>query len=223
MDEVPKGDSMKNMIPSISMLFVMALLLHGPALACTGIPDLNLSIVWQEYEGWATLLISPDGSGPPVTEARTADGTVVDATIHLTLIYDCDGDQGPVANFPVEDMWLESMGGGVVFCIGGSHADGNTDLDGNTQWSQPMRGGGWDEGACRVVVNGMPLGPSEGLTLNFNSPDLDGSGIVNLMEISEFAEDYFSGFTLRSDLHRDSVLDLSDVALMALFFGKSCP
>ncbi len=214
---------MINMISSISMIFVMVFLFSGSALACTGIPDLNLSIVWQEFEGWATLLISPDGSGPPVTEARTADGTVVDATIHLTLIYDCDGDQGPVANFPVEDMWLETQGGGVVFFQGGSIADDNTHQDGNAKWSRPLRGGGWDEGASRVVVNGMPLGPSEGVTLNFNSPDLDGSGYVNLMEISEFAEDYFSGFTFRSDLYRDGVLDLSDLVILAEFFGAACP
>jgi hypothetical protein len=217
-----KGDSMKNMIQTISMIFVMVLLLNGPALACVGIPDLDFSVVWQEFEGWATVLISPDGSGFPFTDARTDDGTFVDATIHLTLIYNCDG-VGPVVNYPTEDMWLETLGGGVVFCQGGSIADAPTDQDGNTQWSRSLRGGGWDEGACRVVVNGNHLGPAEGLTVNFNSPDLDGSGYVNLMEVSAFAEDFFSGFTFRSDLYRDGVLDLSDVAVLAGFFGVACP
>ncbi|MCK9996578.1 MAG: hypothetical protein KAH56_09925 [Candidatus Krumholzibacteria bacterium] len=214
---------MKKIISSISMTFLVVFLLNGLALACTGIPDLNLSIVWQENGIPATLLIVPDGSGPPFTEARTSDSTYVDATIYLTLIYNCDGDTGPVADFPMEDMWLEPMGGGVVFCSGGSNADGNTDQYGNTQWSQPLSGGGWNEGACRVVVNGMPLGPPEGLPLNFNSPDLDGSGYVNLMEVSGFAEDYFSGFTFRSDLHRDGALDLSDLVVLAESLGVSCP
>lgn len=213
---------MKNMIRSISMIFVVVFLLNGPALACTGIPDLDYSIVWQEFEGWATVLISPDGTGSSFTEARAADGTYVDATIYLTLIYNCDG-VGPVENFPNEDMWLQTQGGGVVFCLGGSIADGPTDQDGNTQWSRPPRGGGWDEGACRVVVNGNYLGSVEGLTVNFNSPDLNGSGVVNLMEISEFAEDYFGEFTFRSDLHRDGALDLSDLVVLTQYFGVACP
>lgn len=218
-----EGNIMKNLIPSISMAFAVVFLLSGPARACTGIPDLYYSIVWQAFEGWATLLISPDGSGPPITEARTSDGTVVDATIHLTLLYNCDGVVGSVANFPVEDLWLETVGGGVVFCRGGSIADDPSDLDGNTKWSLPLRGGGWDEGASRVVVNGMPLGSSEGLTLNFNSPDLNGDGQVNLMDVTEFAQDYFSGYTFRSDLFRDGVPNLSDLGSLAEFMGKSCP
>ena len=223
-----KGDSVKNLILSISMIFVMILLLNGPglvngqALACVGIPDLDYSIVWQEFEGWATVLISPDGTGSSFTEARAADGAAVDATIYMTLIYNCDG-VGPVVNYPREDMWLESMGGGVVFCLGGSIADDPTDQDGNTKWSRPLRGGGWDEGACRVVVSGIHLGPAEGLTVNFNSPDLDGSGHVNLMEVSEFAEDFFNGFTFRSDLYRDGALDLSDLVVLTQYFGVSCP
>ena len=200
----------------------LIILFAAQAQACVGLPDLSFSTIWQSFQGLATLLVQPDGSGPPVTESRTADGVVVDATLHLTLTNSCP-EEGPVVGYPREDMWLESIGGGVVFCQGGSIADYQTDEDGSTQWSQPLKGGGWDEGNCRIMVAGTPLGPPEGQTLNFNSPDLNGDLVVNIADIAWFAQDYFSGFTFRSDLSRDGVINLSDIAALAVSLGKTCP
>ena len=207
-----------------ALIFVSILLTilfsHG-AMACTGIPDLDRSIISQTFQGLATLLNIPDGSGSPVTEARTADGTVVDATIHLTIITFCNGEE-PVVGFPAEDMWLESIGGGMVPCLGGTIADYATDLDGHTQWSLPLMAGGWDEGNCRVMVSGMALGNPGGLTLNFNSPDIDGNRVVNLTDLVFFSQDFWGGYAFRSDLVRDGVINLSDVAVYAESVGKSC-
>ncbi len=197
-------------------------LVSGPALACTGVPDLDLSIVAQAFEGLATLLVIPDGSGPPLTEARTADGTTVDATIHLTVITYCFGED-PVPGFPREDMWLESIGGGLASCQGGTIADANTDEDGHTQWSQPLKAGGNDQGNCRVMVNGMPVGDAAGQTLNFNSPDMDGDGAINLTDIHRFSVDYFGPYEFRADLMRDGSVNLSDLSVLARALGKSCP
>ena len=216
---------MESKMKSVVFLFV-SILLTVPAGTraddCVGIPDLDFSIIRQSHDGPATLLVVPDGSGPPVTEARTPEGLVVDATIHLTLINNC-GTEDPVVGYPREDMWLESIGGGLAFCMGGSIADANTDQDGNTRWSLSLMGGGWDEGNCRVMVSGMPLGAAAGLTLNFNSPDLDGNRAVNLGDIAEFAQDYFGGYTFRSDLARDGKVNLSDLAVLAMAMGKICP
>lgn len=217
-----KGDLVKLFLKTITVIIPLIFLIASPAHACVGIPDLDFSIIWQSFEGLATLLVNPDGSGPPVTEAHTSDGLVVDATLHLTLINNCP-DEGPVVGYPREDMWLETTGGGLVFCAGGSIADDQTDLEGTTQWSQPMKGGGWDGGNCRIMVAGMALGTLEGLTLNFNSPDLDGNQVVNLADVVLFAQDYFSGFTFRSDLYRDGVLNLSDIVILARSAGLSCP
>jgi hypothetical protein len=210
--------SLKSMIVIIPLISLFA----ASAGACVGIPDLDFSIIWQSFEGQATLLVAPDGSGPPVTEARTSDGVVVDATLHLTLINNCP-DEGPVVGYPSEDMWLQSLGGGLVFCMSGSIPDDQTDLEGHTQWSHPMKGGGWDEGNCRIMAGGMALGSPEGLTLNFNSPDIDGSQVVNLVDVVLFTQDYFSGHTFRSDLVRDGVLNLSDLVILARSAGISCP
>jgi hypothetical protein len=210
------------MVTVLMVTVLLAFLSGTTATACTGVPDLDRSIIRQAFEGLATLLVIPNGSGPPVTESRTADGTVVDATIHLTIIIYCNGEE-PVAGFPREDMWLESMGGGMVACVGGSVADDQTDQDGHTQWSQPLKAGGYDEGNSRVVVSGMYLGEPSGLTLNFNSPDQDGNGEVNLTDVYLFTVDFFGTYDFRSDFIRDGLVNLSDVAVLAKSLGMSCP
>lgn len=206
---------------------VLVLLMMGPAataqaVTCVGVPDLDFSVVTQVYQGLCSLVITPAGSGQPLTEARTPTGETVDATIHLTVINNCP-EQGPVSDFPAEDMWLESMALGVNFCQGGSTADGPTDSEGHTQWSQALSGGGWDEGNCRVVVNGVPIGPPAGLSLQFNSPDLNGDRDVNIVDVYEFAQDYFGEYRFRSDLFRDGAVNLADVSTLALALGESCP
>ena len=198
------------------------LLLPVNARACVGIPDLNNSIVWQAFEGLATLLNLPDGTGQPFTAARTPDGIEVDATIHLVVIDYCDLEE-PVPGFPKEDIWLESEGGGMVACVSGTIADANTDSEGHTQWSLPMMAGGWDEGTTMVMVNGSPVPDGVGLTLNFNSPDITGDRVVNLTDLAVFAGDYFAGYSFRSDFMRDGMLNLSDVAVMAASMGRGCP
>jgi len=211
---------------SLFILFVVFLPVLSTAgsvqAQCTGLPDLGLSIVTQTYPGQATLLVIPDGSGPPLTAARTAAGTTVDATIHLTLIAYCEGED-PVVGFPMEDMWLESVGGGLVICMGGTTADAATDQNGHTQWSQAMEAGGWDEGPSRVSVNGSPLSGTQDLTLDFNSPDINGDLAVNLSDVALFSQDFWGGFSFRADLWRDGSLNLSDVGALANSVGATCP
>lgn len=189
---------------------------------CTGVPDLDYSIVWQENSGPATLMVVPNGSGPSLTEARTPDGTVVDATVHLTIINNC-GDTDPVVGFPREDMWMISIDGGLVVCTAGSIADVQTDQEGNTYWSEPLMAGGWDEGNCRIMVNGMSVGNSEGLLLHFVSPDIDGNLAVNLSDVALFVMDFFGPYSFRSDLAHDGVVNLSDVTILSGAMGNSCP
>jgi hypothetical protein len=209
-------------ITAFILVLAGLLLAHAPAGACVGIPDLDRSIIWQTFEGLATLLVNPDGSGNPLTEARTPDGVQVDATIHMTVITYCNGDE-PVAGFPFEDMWLESMEGGLAACVGGSAADFSTDANGYTNWSLPLKAGGWDEAGTQVVINGSAMLHDGGLALNYNSPDINGDRYVNLSDLAVFSQDYYADFTFRSDFHRDGAINLSDVAVMASSMGISCP
>ena len=186
------------------------------------IPDLSHSVATIAYNGpgTPTLLVVPDGNGNLFAEAHDEDGNVVDATITLTIL---DSLDVPIANFPFEDCWLESLDGGMVPCIGGTTADFNTDALGETQWVYPLRAAGYSEAPVLVLINGDALHTNPGLPLNFNSPDINGDGIVNLTDVAIFSNAYFSGYQFRCDLFRDGLLNLSDIPIFATHFTAQCP
>lgn len=186
------------------------------------IPDLSHSFATIAYNGpgTPTLLVVPDGNGNPFTEARIEDGTVVDATITLTIL---DPMDVPIAHYPFEDCWLESMDGGLVPCIGGTTADYNTDFNGMTEWVNPPYAAGYSEAPVLVLINGDALDTNPGLPLNFNSPDINGDGIVNLTDVAILSDAYFSGYQFRCDLNGDGLLNLSDVPIFATHFTAQCP
>ncbi|MBK8164825.1 MAG: hypothetical protein IPK64_02555 [bacterium] len=186
----------------------------------TGVPDLDQSLVtWGLGAGEsATVFVVPDGTGEPLTAAHRPAGTPVDATIHLVLLDPCDF---PIWNFPREDMWLESGDGGLVPCNGGTVADSQTDPNGHTSWSAPLRAGGHSQSVCRVLVNGMALG--QPLPLHFVSADINGDRQVNLADVALFAQAYASPYGFAADLHPNGVVNLSDIAVMARSMGAHCP
>jgi hypothetical protein len=200
-----------------AFFFVMAI----PAQA--GIPDLDNSYFFMAH-GTANpvvLLVLPDGTGNPFSEAQILDdGTRIDATITLVLL---DNFFTPIATYPFEDMWLESSDGGLIPCIGGTTADSNSDANGETTWANPLRAGGSSSEVTYVVVSGAPLTSNPPLDLKFNSPDIDGDGYVNLMDVTLFSAAYFGPYDFSCDFYADGVLNLLDVSLMATGLGASCP
>jgi len=186
------------------------------------IPDLSHSVATIAYNGPGTpsLLVVPDGTGNPFTAAHDEEGNVVDATITLTILDTLDV---PIANYPFEDLWLESMDGGLVPCIGGTTADYNTDAGGMTQWVYPLRAAGYSEAPVLVLINGDALVTNPGLSLKFNSPDINSDGIVNLTDAAMASQDYYSGYHFRCDWNGDGALDLRDVPILASHFGTQCP
>jgi len=180
------------------------------------------------------IMVCPDGSGPPLSEAR-ANGAVVDATIQVKLV-DNYGD--PIYMFPPEDLWLQfEVGEGTALaCFNNAsypggifNADAATDSDGWTRFSQPLQGGGWSDASVTIYVAGYPaLDPDENphspLPLGIVSPDINGDLVVGLSDIAHFVNDlmYPGEASHRSDFNNDSVINLSDVALMAQGIGTSC-
>ncbi len=207
------------MILSVVFVFLFAAL---PTWAqASGVPDPTLSTAWLAHEGPEplTLMITPDGTGGYFSDARTPDGTPADATVTLLLM---DPSNSPIVNFPHEDLWIQAENGGIAFCgIYDMGADVNTGPDGQTIWSRRPKGGGYSQGPMLVYINGNPLtGPP--LELYFNSPDISGDGRVSLGDVTFFAIDFYGEFHLRSDLHRDGVLNLSDVIPLANWMGRRC-
>ncbi len=205
------------------IIFLLAFSLFAqPCLALSGVPDLITSEAFIAFEGpgFASLLVTPDGSGNRFTEAHDEQGNVVDATITLFLR---DGAGSAIANYPFEDLWLESIDGGLVFCIGGTTADANTDSQGVTYWVNPMFAGGYSPNPVLVIISGTALGSNPGLPLRFNSPDINGDLTVNLQDISILAIDYFTNYNFRCDLNGDSWLNLQDLPIFAQHIGAQCP
>lgn len=212
---------MKNSLMMILGAAAVWLAVPAPVLAQSGIPDLPNCQAWTAYEGeeTPTLRVTPEGSGSLFTAAQLPDGTVVDGTVFLLLL---DWLDVPIANYPHEDLWLESADGGLVPCPGGSVADEDTDDTGLTWWVQPMRAGGYSQALTQVMVNGDNVW-QEGLRLSFNSPDITGDGQVNLSDLGWFASDFFTQYHFRSDLFRDGVLNLSDLGAMVMGMQAQCP
>jgi len=166
------------------------------------------------------LSVAPDGSGDPFTSAALFPyGARVDATVTVQLL-DCNYDA--IAGYPAEDLWLNTEDYALVTCLQGSTADGPTDSEGFTHWTQPLLGGGASESGLKVYLNGDPLDVPP-LPFLFNSPDLNGDRTVSLSDVSAFAADFHGDYDFRSDLNGDTQLSLGDVAKLAAALGANCP
>jgi hypothetical protein len=216
------------------LILLIALSVASPSAAQSELPFVG-SIEFGPGMG-ATIMMVPDGTGPPLTEARDADYNPVDATITIQIV-DIAGN--PIANFPREEIWLVFAvnGGTATGCLtvsgappGGIFlADAHTDANGFTEFALPLYGGGWSDGPVWVYVIRAPAQHPEGwihppLPLRVNSPDLTGDNCVNLIDVGEFSSDYFeTEYSFRSDLDLDGALNLADVGALAQFYGVECP
>lgn len=219
----------RSSIPSI--LVALTLLIPCAAAASVGLP--YVGVIQYAFEE-ASILITPDGSGPGLDEACGPGGTVVDATIAVQLV---DISWLPIAVFPAEDLWLQfevsegTVGGcedyGPYFDGGVFIADHDTDANGWTEFRLPLRGGGWSEGPAYVYLNGEPAQSPDVLLhppipLRAKSPDLNGDLLVNLSDIAVFSYDLFGPYHVRSDLWWDEAINLSDVVWFTRAIGVTC-
>ncbi len=204
---------MTSFVPALAIIITATVAVANP------IPDFGNSALTIGCPAGATVYVLPDGGGVFFTQAHSPDGTVVDATIWLTLL-DSNGD--PYSGWPAEDIWLQTSESGLVSCLHGTIADSDTDDSGTTCWQQPMRAGGHAFGeTVEVVVDAWPL-PIPGVFVDFNSADIDGNLIVNLTDLTLFTMDYLGAFDPRSDFFRDGQLDLADLTRFTQALGAVC-
>lgn len=200
----------------------LCILSAGTSFAQGGIPDPPHIYVSMPNAGLEDLVlfVLPDGNGSPFTEAQIRNnGALIDATIEL-LIH--DAFDVPVAHYPREDVWLEPADHGLASCIGGTNPEQDTDDNGFTFWQNPPHAGGFSEELLYVVVAGLPVTDSP-LNLGFNSADMNGDGLVSLLDVGAFSINYFGDYAFRADFHADGILDLLDVGRLATGQGSSCP
>jgi len=201
-------------LKKIMGIFAITLLVGAASFATAGVPDLTESDATTAAGSYVMFNI-PNGGGSSFGAAAGGD-----ATITLTLR---DGLGAVIANYPFEDMWIESTDGGMVACTGGATADANTDAAGETEWATPLQAGGSSEAGTQVSISGAFLAGAT-LPINHNSADIDGNGAVNLSDVPLFAGDFYGGMDpFRSDFAFDGVVNLSDVVRLAQALGASCP
>ncbi|HOX24399.1 MAG TPA: dockerin type I domain-containing protein [Candidatus Krumholzibacteria bacterium] len=214
------------MFPRLAPGFLLACL---ASLAMAGVPDLNLSTATMDpAANGASVWNLPGGSGSRFDEAFAPGGATVNATITLTLI-DTNGD--PIANYPAEDIWLETSGvlqqfGSLVFCTDGTVADADTDENGQTLWLQALKAGGYTIGeTVIIIIAGSPLAGG-GLLLVFNSADINGDLVVNLSDIVAFTQllggDFSQNPEFAGDFNNDGTINLSDIVRMVQGIGTNC-
>ena len=215
---------------SLLVLGLVGTLTAGFSIADSEVPDLDLSFAVTAASEPVSLYTLPSGLGMPFTLGQAHGGSPgTDATITLTVIVNSEqGDPHPVQAWPAEDMWLQSsLGGLVITCISGTCADGNTDINGETRFQLPLRAGGHSDppdDLLQVYISGMPLN-QPGFEIFINSPDIDGSGQVDLADVIPFAQVYRvpESYDYLADLWWDGVISLSDLVLFAQGYGAECP
>jgi len=205
---------------------VLALGATLPALAANAdIPAIYVVDLSLQLSEPACLFVVPDGSGPGFAGATVFGGDTVDASFTFRLV-DQYGD--PIPHYPYEDLWLAGSSL-LVDCFGRPCivADADTDLEGRTSFSLPVRGGGWSTEPMGLFVAGSAAQDPEGaflepLPILVHGPDLDGDRAINLADIVLFTIDLAEGTGFRSDLRWDGVINLSDIAIFAQHLGASC-
>jgi hypothetical protein len=160
------------------------------------------------------LLIHPLGTGHPFQAARLAGGIIVNATITLNLVYG-ESPALPLADYPAEDLWLETSGGGLGFAPGGTIADAPTDGGGHTQWAEPLFAGGCTPGETVIVMAGEQPLSQPGLPLEFNSADHNGDLALDLADVTFFSIAYFGTYDPTEDLWFDGAINLADFTIFA--------
>jgi len=191
----------------------------------TTIPDVRIQFE-QPTDQPVSLFCTPAGGGQALSAARLQDGTVVDATITITLLVNTGSGYEPVAQFPYEDIWIQSSSGGLIGCQS-VNPDANTDAQGRTSWASPLLVGGQLDPAAGdqlyVMVNGDRMDGDVTNFLRINSADINGDGFVNLTDAAQFVEDLYGEYAYRSDFRWDGAVDLSDAGYIAAAYGQNCP
>ncbi len=71
----------------------------------------------------------------------------------------------------------------------------------------------------RQSTKDVPIAPN----ILVNSPDIDGDGEVDLLDVVQFTTDFYGAYAARSDFIWDGELDLLDVVELASSQGDHCP
>jgi len=167
----------------------------------------------------AAIAVCPGGDGQTLAD--------VGARIDL-IVRDPSGYAIP--SFPMVDIWLtgcEAQYPPLCYYQTG-YADDNTDADGATTISSTMAIGGTDSGV-HILIQALPVLEkpdclvSECLPLTYRSADINADRVVNLADVSLFAQAFPPNpYDDAVDYNFDGVIGLPDMAFFAAHLGHGC-
>ena len=176
----------------------------------------------------------PDGAGSTLATATAWSGVSgeapvpVDATLEVTLT----NERGePIVGYPAEKIRVRASNGGWTECDAVRLvADAPTDATGTTTISGAFfaRGASGPTDLLRIALDDPDvgtvayIGAGSGFDIRVNSTDLSGDGVVDLVDLGEFATDFGGSYRFRSDFVWDGVLALSDVGRFAEGYDIAC-
>jgi hypothetical protein len=190
-------------------------------------PDLNVSTATTRATIPAIVLTIPNCTGERLDNC-TCMG--LDATIEVEMI-SCTGVVIP--GIPRDFFWLRSTMGGLVTCEPCCArvnrfpvADFPTNASGRTEFADVVCGGGCTDplGGERLVVQSA-WGPLQApMDIQFNSPDMNGDLVVDLIDVGIFSVAFFSPtYDYCADFCADGVINLIEVGIIASAVGAQCP
>jgi hypothetical protein len=189
-------------------------------------PDPELSHAISANSQPVSVFMLPNGYDLPLTEAQLYGGMPTDATITLTLM---NADGNPVSGYPAAQCYLMvgASGDWLPICANGTIADWNTNGQGQTTFTNPLKSGGSDEPVTIMIgtwpTPEFPVDFPQGDLFQFNSPDINGDLYVNLSDVQMFVSDFYGEYNYRCDFFWDGMISLPDIALLAQGIGASCP
>lgn len=188
------------------------------SLAWAEVPNLDNSTATTAASEQVSVYSLPNGAGDGLDDVYVFGGAKTNATVTLTLLTDAFT---PVVNYAFEDLWIEADTGPFVFCLDGTVADADTDINGQTTFTNPMFAGANGAGLV-IIVDGNALSQLP-LDFLFNSPDISGDLVVDLTDVVFFSQDFYGPYNYISDFYWDGNLDLSDIVLLAQGMAAQCP
>lgn len=88
----------------------------------------------------------------------------------------------------------------------------------------PLFAGGNDNAGAIVKVLGVQIITGAPLAVQMTSPDIDGNGIVNIVDIGALAAGFTSGvYTWQIDFNGDGVIDIADIGKFAVHLSHGLP
>lgn len=216
------------------------LVMMAVAIVCVGagtvsgqpVPSACTAVLSGSPNNDVSMFLVPGGTGSPFSNCFEPGAVTVNAKITVTLV-DIAGN--PVVGYPHNWIALEEMNSPLGWCRNVTNpptsqcpnfADFPTNAMGQTDFTLSYYGGGWVIQPTHVWVflpsSGWNQIPSQ-LNVSYNSPDQNGDGIVNLVDLALFAMVFTGPYQYQADFNYDQVINIVDLAMFAMAMGSSCP